>query len=379
MSLRRTFAEIDITALESNYRLLEKHFPGGFICPMVKANGYGHGLEVASHLEKFGAQRMGVGLIEEGIALRGRGVTAELIVFSNFDAAGVKALNEYNISPAVSSWESLHALDRVSSPLFVHVEFNTGMARLGFELNEAVKVSEALRENPLLKLGGVFTHLFAGEDASEENGHSARQLRALNEIVKAFASHGQFHVHALNSAGALHRIGGTGSSVLRERAWGVRPGLMIYGINGVPGSNVKLAPVMTIKAQVAMFRSVAKGQTISYNGTWRAEKDSVIAVIAAGYGDGYHRLLSNRSHALFEGERVPVIGTICMDYLMLDVTAQATAGKLDLNSEVILMGRSKKGGEISAAELAQAAQTIPWEICTSVGERIPRVTLGRAG
>jgi alanine racemase len=161
--------------------------------------------------------------------------------------------------------------------------------------------------------------------------------------------------------------------------WGLRPGLMIYGYNPVPESSViPLKTVMSLKSQVAVFRTIASGEGVSYNSTWTANRDSVVAVVPIGYADGYHRILSNKSQALFAGERVPVVGNVCMDYLMLDVTDVVRAKNLSpaKDHEVVLFGHSGEGASLGAHELAKHAGTIPWEILTSIGERVPRIYKG---
>lgn len=161
--------------------------------------------------------------------------------------------------------------------------------------------------------------------------------------------------------------------------WGLRPGLMIYGYNPLMDrKQCELKPVMSLKSVAGSFRHLRAGETVSYGGTWRAPKDSVIAVVPIGYADGYHRILSNQGHALFNGKRVSLVGNICMDYLMLDVT-EAVAGH-DLqklkDTEVILFGSAENGDFLSAEELAQKSKSITWEMLTSVGERVPRVYVG---
>lgn len=377
---RRTFAEIDLDALAHNFGLLHSHFgEDTFLCPMVKANAYGHGdIGIARCLETIGAKRLGVCLIEEGLLLRNFGIKAEILVFRGFDRAGAEKIIHYNMTPVVSTWEHIEHLEQAArGPVNVHVKFDTGMNRLGFRVDEADKVSARLRACKNLQVKGVLTHMAHGEDANKEDGDSAEQIRQFETALRPFEDLNP-EVHALNSAAIVNKmaLSSPAAHFLGRRNWGLRPGLMIYGVNPVPSQKMDLKPVMSLKAQASVYRTLRTGEKVSYSGTWTATRESTIAVVPIGYADGYHRLLSNRAHVLFAGERVPVVGNVCMDYLMLDVTNAIQKKSPERDAEVVLFGRAANGAEIGVAELAGHAQTIPWEICTSVGERVPRVYKG---
>lgn len=384
MMYRRTYAEIDLGALSENWKILGGA-SGSFLCPMVKANAYGHGdVQVARHLEGLGARRLGVCLIEEGLLLRQFGVRGEILVFRGFDQEGARAMLEHDLTPVVSSWEQIEALEACAKrPVDLHLKFDTGMNRLGFSVADSRKLFERLHRHPLLRIRALLTHLARGEDAHLPDGDSARQLRSLVDAAEPFEGLG-LELHALNSAGWLRRLRMGEESLsnsehpLIAREWGGRPGLAIYGVNPL-GDNIEgLRPVMSLKSHAAVLRSVSRGESVSYNGTWTAPRDSVIAVVPIGYADGYHRLLSNRAMALFGGHRVPVVGSVCMDYLMLDVTEVERMSRLPSGErrEVVLFGKDSMGGELPVEEVAAHAQTISWEILTSVGERVPRVYHG---
>ncbi|MBX3032507.1 MAG: alanine racemase [Bdellovibrionaceae bacterium] len=385
---RRTFAEIDLDALAGNVRRLRAALsPRTFFCPMVKANAYGHGdVGIARALEKQGVRHLGVCLIEEGLLLRQAGIQSDILVFRGFDRAGAEQILRHRMKPVVSTWEQIEDLEALATgAVNVHLKFDTGMNRLGFSTGEAQKLFDRFWQNPKLRVEGLLTHLWNGEDAGQADGDSAAQLRALRGAADRFKALSPM-VHALNSAGIVHRLDRAGekadpSHPLEAMDWGCRPGLMIYGSNPVrPGFGCELEPVMNLRSHVAVYRTLAPGEGVSYGHTWKASRDSVIAVVPIGYADGYHRLLSNRASALFAGERAPVVGTICMDYLMLDVTDAVKKKNLspEKDQEVTLFGRSREGVLMPAEELATHAGTIPWEIFTSVGERVPRVYKGGA-
>lgn len=382
---RRTFAEINLDHLAHNIRVLQKAFPQTFLCPMVKANAYGHGdVQLARFLETLGIEHLGVCLIEEGLLLRNFGVKAEILVFRGFDREGAEKILQYNMTPVVSTWEQIeHLEEAASSPVGIHLKFDTGMNRLGFRPEEAQKLFDRLWQNKKIRLKALVTHLFNGEDAVSDKGHSAEQLRKLDRVSQIFKPFNIF-CHSLNSAGilsllALQRDGVPEGHPLVLQQWGIRPGLMIYGYNPLADKNIcELKPVMSLKSQVGTYRHLKAGETVSYSGTWTAKQDSVIAVVPIGYADGYHRILSNHSTVVFAGQRVPVVGNICMDYLMLDVTAVVQGKDLKdfKDQEVTLFGFGSDGNFLSPEELAQHAKSITWEMLTSVGERVPRIYTG---
>ncbi len=381
---RRTYAEINLDNLRNNITLLQNSFPDAFLCPMLKANAYGHGdVQLAAYLESLGIQHLGVCLIEEGLLLRNFGVKAEILVFRGFDRKGAEKIIQYQMTPVVSTWEHIDHLEAVAtSAVNIHLKFDTGMNRLGFRPEEAQKLFERLWQNKKIRLKALVTHLLQGQDAVDPKGRSAQQLQAIHQVSEVFKSFGVI-THSLNTSGILSllevRKQNIQSHPLLLQNWGLRPGLMIYGLNPMGESGTAgLKPVMTLKSTVATFRRLKIGETVSYSGTWTAQRESIIAVVPIGYADGYHRLLSGRSKVLFAGHKVPVVGSICMDYLMVDVTDvikdQDTKKFQDL--EVILFGSDKSGNYISPEEIASHAETVMWEILTSVGERVPRVYVG---
>lgn len=384
---RRTFAEINLDALEHNIQVVQRAFPQTpFLCPMVKANAYGHGdVQLAQCLERMGIQHLGVCLIEEGLLLRNFGVKAEILVFRGFDRAGAQKIVQYQMTPVVSTWDHIEHLESLSSgSVGIHLKFDTGMNRLGFRPEEAQKLFDRLWQNKKIRLKAICTHLFNGEDAQMPNGQSAHQLKTIDSLSKLFKPF-EIFTHALNSAGiisaiALEQNPSTDKAhPLLLQNWGVRPGLMIYGYSPLSDKTIApLIPAMSLKSQANSYRFLKTGETVSYGGRWTAKRDSVIAVIPIGYADGYHRLLSNKSMVLFAGRKVPVVGTICMDYLMLDVTDVVQNKDISefRNQEVTLFGFDGQGNFLSPEDLAADAQTITWEMLTSIGERVPRVYTG---
>lgn len=384
---RRTFAEINLDHLKHNVHLLQQSFsPNSFMCIMVKANAYGHGdVPISRYLESLGVKHLGVCLIEEGLLLRRGGVQANILVFRGFDRDGAATIVENKMTPVVSSWDQIAHLEAVAqSPVSIHLKFDTGMNRLGFHPDEAQKLFDYLWQNKTLRLQAILTHLFNGEDGVQIEGHTAKQLQILQKLTQVFKPLNIF-AHVLNSAGVVSALelkaqGREQGHPLFLQDWGLRPGLMVYGYNPLGMSTkLKLKPVMSLKSQVGIFRRIRAGETVSYGGTWKAPQDSIIGVVPIGYADGYHRILSNKGEVLFGSQKVPVVGNVCMDYLMIDVT-EVVRGQ-DLSSfadqEVTLFGYGAQGEFLSPEELANRAQTITWEMLTSIGERVPRIYKGQ--
>lgn len=376
---RRTFADIDLDALISNWLEIKKVAGDDrFICPMVKANAYGHGdVQVATTLEKLGAQIVGVCLIEEGMLLRSSGYKSNILVFRGFDKIGAEKILEYQMTPVVSTWEQIQALEAVADePVKIHLKFNTGMNRLGFNTDQSEKLLEYFKKSKKLKLKAVLTHFAKGEDAYLQDGFSFEQTQRFTKVVDYF-SQLDIYSHLLSSGGiaSFAKVAQNSQHYLKQKKWGFRPGLMLYGYQSAPDFNeVKLKPVMTLKSVVNNIRSVEVGEGVSYGCTWKPTRSSKIAVVPIGYADGMHRVLSNQTSVLFAGQLVPVVGRICMDFLMLDITdvVQDQDPHKWIDEEVILFGFDDKKNFHSAEKIAQDSSTIVWETLTAVGERVPR-------
>jgi alanine racemase len=359
---RNSYAEINLGHLKHNIGVLKANSTqSGFFCPMVKANAYGHGdIEVARLCEEQNASHLGVALIEEGIRLRGNNLRSPVLIYGFFDSEGAEALVKYSLTPVLSSWEQLEKLARVTTSedrFAVHLKFNTGMSRLGFEVEEAVQLKQYFQKQSHLNVEGVCTHFLNSEDFGDPEGHTNRQLKSFAEVQSLFADQRiHFHLHSTHS-------------FLKDPQTflGSRPGLSLYGVTSFadPGLIFDLKPVMTLKSHVAMIRKVKEGETVSYGARWKASRDSVIAVVPLGYADGYPRLLSNSASMLIRNMRAPVRGSVCMDYTMIDVTdvPNPTVGEV---IEVF-------GSKVSVNELAQQSQTISYEILTGISSRVPRV------
>jgi alanine racemase len=396
---RPTLALIDLEALRFNLAQFS-FYEKSFLCPMVKANAYGHGaVEITNFLFQNGVRQCGVGLIEEGLQLRRAGLNGDLLMFGMFDAHACPELLRLNLIPVLSSWSEIHLLEKYAKGRTrIHLKFDTGMHRLGFALADHDRLWQHLHHHPTLQVDGICTHLLRGEDLLDDSGRTQDQLRKFALILPQWQSLSPaVKIHSFNTASALLNMhvaqhspapspssspASTGAPANSARPWGARPGLGLYGYDSrvlqEAGSTLRLKPVMSLVSKIVRVRDVPKGETVSYNGTWQASRDSVVGVVPMGYADGYIRVLSNRGQVLFRGQKVPVIGNVCMDYFMVDLTEVARGAKsaspstIQENEDVVLMGE-QNGQRITAEDIAAEAGTISFEILTRISTRVHRV------
>jgi len=366
---RPTICGIDHEALRSNLRQIRDKVGScvKILC-MVKANGYGHGAtEISPTLARAGADAFGVATLEEAVQLREAGIQAPLIVLAGVFPAQLDTFVEYKLTPVVHDLISLKALDRESSrrqvELRVHLKIDTGMGRLGFLAAEADQWIAAIKQAESLHIQGVFSHFSHAE--SVQGDYTQKQLEIFKRVLGQLRSAGVIPdlVHLANSAATI-----TLPAAYFDM---VRPGLMLYGVYPSPNmkEQINLKPVLSWKTKILQLKNVPSGTSVSYGQTYVTERESLIATLPMGYADGYPRFLSNRGEALVRGQRARIAGRVCMDLTMIDVTDIRNVRQGD---EVVLLGR-QGGAEISADEIAAWANTISYEILTSIGTRVPRI------
>ena len=362
---RPTWAEIDLSALIGNLRLLRKRVgPRVKIMFVVKANAYGHDAVLCSLAAQKAraADWLGVSSVEEGIALRDAGVKLPILILGSlYPFESVLAAAAYELTPIVASLQSAkrvaEAALRLRRNINIHVKVDTGMGRIGLRPEAAVALMRELSLLKGIRVQGIYTHMAKAEDDSAFTG---RQLSAFNRVLKALDKQGLRPplVHAANSAAALRHPG--------SRFDLVRPGLAVYGL--VEG----FKPVLALKSKIVYIKTTPPGATVSYGATWRAKRVSRIATLPIGYGDGYPRALSNTASVLVGGKRCPVVGRVTMDQTMIDVTAIPRAR---VGDDAVLLGR-QDDVVIPAAELARLCGTISYETTTTLSSRVPRVGVG---
>lgn len=366
---RPTLAEIDLGALRANYRALSAYANGASIMAVVKADAYGHGaVEVARTLSAEGCAHFGVATVEEARELRAAGVGERIYLLVGYFADQAPEIVTLDLVVPIFDVALIDPLERAASALGrngfpVHLEIDTGATRLGILPADLAQAAERLRHAPSLKVEGASTLLAnAGDPASPITD---RQLGVFREALATLSAAG-FELpvrHVANSAAMVLRADAHFSLM--------RPGLAMYGLPPVQAvrDQVELRPVMTFKTRVLQVKRVAAGSGVSYGHTFVAPRESVIGILAVGYADGYRRGLQHGGEVLVRGRRAPIVGAVCMDLTMVDLTDVPGAR---LGDEVILWGGAGEA-MISVNDVARLAQTISYEMLCTVGRRVPRV------
>lgn len=376
-NLWRTWAEVDLDALAHNYHTLRAMAPAGCkFLGLVKANAYGHGaVPVARKLQALGADMLAVATVDEGEELRRAGITLPILCLGQTPTQLAGELLEWNITQTVEDLETGRALSKAAveagKTLKIHVKLDTGMSRLGF-LWRAGEENSALLDDiqtlcslPGLEAEGMFTH-FADADGNE--GYTMAQLEKFLDARKALEARGvTFKICHCSASAAVLQYPCTHMDM-------IRPGIVLYGyypspeLEGLDGPGLR--PVMTVKSRIAAVRSLPAGTCVSYGCTATLARDSRLAVVPIGYGDGYPRQLSNRMVMEIHGTQCPIVGRICMDMCMVDVTdlPQVKAGDV-----------ATVYGPGLTEQAAGLCGTIVYELLCDVSPRVSRVYLGNEG
>ena len=388
--IRPTVARIDLDALKSNYRRIVEYLaaeagdrtPG--VIAVVKANAYGHGAgQVALALEEAGADLVACADIEEGHALREAGVAAEILVFGALSVSDLDGLFDCHLTPTISTPGAARAVQaaarKYNQRLRYHLKIDTGMNRLGFRFDNVRRSLPELLASPNLELAAIYTHFATADDPASPlfNEQRLRFEQALGTLPASSVSVSS-HRGALTPGGStrpertpyLHAA--NSAAMLRDsRVWydRVRPGLLLYGIVPPPlASTLSLTPIMTLTSRIVAVKGVRTGEGVGYGVKFSAAIPTTIAIVPAGYADGLDLRLAGGGSVLIRGRRAPIVGSVCMDMLMADVTG------LDVSpgDEVVIIG-SQGDDRIDVREMAAQIGTIPYEILCRIGSRIERL------
>lgn len=365
MALSPNSIKIDLSSLGYNLNQVKKLIdPETKIMGIVKSDAYGHGLVEASRaLEGQGIHFLGVAHIQEALELRRNGVRTPIAILCGIrPGEDSREIVEKELIPAVFDFTTMELLhreaERSGKKVRIHVKIDTGMGRLGISPEEAVPFMQKIREYPGLHLEALMSHLSSAEEP--DRNFTLDQIRKFQRAVDAGRSLG-FELplnHLANSAGIM--------SYKESHFEMVRPGIMLYG--GLPSTDfhppLRLKPVMSLRGEVMQVREMPDQTPVSYGRRYYTKGPKKIAVVSAGYGDGYPRILSNRGNVLIEGKRVPIVGTICMNMFMCDITGMEDVAA---GNEVVLLG-SQSDEVITADDLAGWSDTISYEIFCSVGQ-----------
>ena len=363
---RPTRIRVRLDAIGHNLAAIRNHVRVP-VMGVVKANAYGHGLvPVARYLAAQGVDQLGVAFVEEGVALRQAGITVPILVMGGIFGPQIAQFLAHDLEITVSSVDKLRQVEAAAEAAgrraVVHLKIDTGMERIGVHAETSGPFIEAAVASRWCVVKGVYSHLACADDPDAPM--TALQLERFTQACAHFPRIGAPMPvrHLANSGGVLH--------FPQTHLDMVRPGIALYGVAPDPAScpPFALQPALSLVSKVVYFKVVRAGRPVSYGATWAPARDTRIATVPVGYGDGYPRALSSRGAVLIRGQRVPLVGRVCMDQFMVDLGPSGTAYNED---EVVLIGRQGESA-IGAADVAQAAGTIAYEILVGLNERIPR-------
>jgi len=363
--VHQTVLEINLNAIVHNLKAYQNFLhPSTKVMAMVKAFAYGSGgAEIAGILQYHKVDYLGVAYADEGVELRKAGIHLPVMIM-NPEESTFDAIVENDLEPDLYSFELLHQFDGYLKRLGlqqypVHIEIETGMNRLGFDTADMKKLGEIINQTDSFKIRSVFSHLAGSEDPAEDDftlQQHGKFISASNELEKMLGY--SFIKHMANSAAIIRH------PLLQMDM--VRLGIGMYGVDAANTRSLELQAVATLKSTIAQIKHLKKGESVSYNRKGIVKRDSVIATIRIGYADGYSRLLGNGvGKMLINHQLVPVIGAVCMDMTMVDITGISDVNEGD---EVIVFGN-----ELSIQQIAEWASTIPYEIMTGISQRVKRV------
>jgi alanine racemase len=338
---------------------------------VVKADAYGHGAaRVSQALTDAGCRWFAVATVAEGAELRDAGIRESILILGGvFDVGEAECTVGLGLTPAVFHFGQVALLAGaardLAQPFGVHVEVDTGMRRIGVPREDALALLEAIAQEPALHLEGVYSHLARADEP--DLTPSIEQARVLGELLAQVRERGLDPglIHMVNSAGLL--AGKALIGALPEQA-AARPGLMLYGVRPAPHFEVELRPAMTLATKVVQLRSAKAGDPVGYGAEFRAQRDTRIATLPIGYGDGVPISAGGRGCVLIGGRRMPIAGRVSMDFITID----AGDAPIEIGADAVLFGRPQGDAVLTVEEVAAAAQTIPHELLVRVGKRVPR-------
>ncbi|MCR4925684.1 MAG: alanine racemase [Clostridiales bacterium] len=376
--MKRTWVQIDLDTLRKNFEAIRQAVrPETKIMAVVKADAYGHGVEfTARELVKDGADWFAVSNLEEALQVRKAGIDKPILILGYTPPEYAQQLALNNISQAVFNSDYANKLSKnaVESgvEVSIHIKIDTGMTRIGFTYQDNVRDSSTVDDiEEVCKLKGlykegIFTHFAKADEGAQGEAYTRLQYELFTNIIDRLKARGiEFELrHCCNSAATV--------CYPEMQLDMVRPGIILYGMqpSNQQQRKLDLSPVMELKTVVSMIKKVDKDTSVSYGGTYTTDDEIMVATVPVGYADGYPRSLSNKGEMLVNGKRVKIIGRVCMDQLMLDVSG------IDNISEgliVTVFGKDDKGNSITADEIAQITGTINYEITCGISKRVPRV------
>lgn len=369
---KRSWIEINISQLKTNYLCYRQALgPHTDIMAVIKADAYGHGdVQVARILSELGVKLFAVSNVDEAIGLREAGIQGEILILGYTSPVYCSTLYKFNLTQTIVSEEYAAALLPYGLKLKCQFAVDTGMNRIGINACRPDDCAKIVRKySRLLDITGIFTHLCVADSSSNDDVQFTRQqIARFKQVVSLIDDLHLPYIHCYNSAGGLFHF--TDKEAEGTLGGIVRLGICLYGLKPSMENTLPcgIAPAMTWKSTISMVKDVSAGETIGYGRGFQVEKPMRIATVTTGYADGLNRLLSNKGFVMIDGFKAPIVGRICMDQTLIDVTG---IPNVKMGDKVVLMGRS---GNLyySADDMAQDLQTIGYEILCNITKRVQR-------
>ena len=373
--VRRTWCEISLDNARENYKLIKNKIGDKKLCCVVKADGYGHGAAaLASLYESMGADYLAVSNIDEAKELRDSGIKLPILILGYTPVENARELFELGITQTVYSLEYAKLLsemcEKYDLKIKIHIKLDTGMSRIGFmcqefprDDNSIKEIKEACSLRGLIP-EGVFTHFCVSDSGAEGNEFTEKQFDNFEHAINSLKENKvEFEIAHCSNSGAILDFPKTYCNM-------VRAGIILYGLKPSPvcGENAGLRPVMSMKTVIAHIKTIEKDATVSYGRTFTANKEMRAATVPVGYADGFIRAYAKNGYMMIGGKKAPIIGRICMDQTMLDIT---DIPDVKIGDEVLVFG-SGENGERTADDLAKCADTINYEVVCDISKRVPR-------
>lgn len=371
----RVWAEVDLDAITENIETIKKKIKSGTkIIPVIKTDGYGHGaIPIARVLEADQAVwGYGVATVEEAHALREKGIKKPLLILGYTFPYSYEKIIEEEIRPTVFMLDVARLLSKKAQEMGkicrIHIKVDTGMTRIGMQPNkEGIELICKIKELPCIEIEGIFTHFATADEVDKSKSY--QQMRMFQDFVDKIEKELSIRIpmkHCSNSAGILE--------MPEANMDAVRAGIIIYGLwpskEVQEEREVELRPALTLKSRVVYVKMVSANQEISYGGTYITVRDTQVATVCIGYGDGYPRSLSNIGYVLIHGQKAPILGRVCMDQFMIDVTD--VKGEVCVGDVVTLIGQNQEEW-ITMEELGDLSGRFNYELACDIGKRVPRI------
>jgi alanine racemase len=365
--MRSTIAEINLSNLRHNLKMMRTAARGSEIMPVIKADAYGHGsIRISQELRREKVEVLGVAFADEAVRLRQAGDTGEIFVLIPGTEHDIELYCAYNLQSSVEDFQVLKKLSdeavKRNMKVKAHLFINTGMNRDGIEPKNALQFRKECDLLEGVEIIGILTHLASSELADKSFANF--QLNQFNDTINTLKSNGYNfkYIHAFNSGGVLN---------FYDNIYNIaRCGISMFGYMDYPemAEKLNLKPIMTLKSKIININRINAGDNVGYSMKYVSKEEKKVAVVPFGYGDGYHRVLSGKADCLINGKRFKIIGTICMDQCLIDIGNE----NFEIGDEVVFIGN--QGNDIiTAYELSELMNTIPYEITTAIKERVPRV------